>query len=172
MRDPSLISRIFVGRGVRHILELMGGSRKCLNNIIGDHTQLNFISHHREQACVTNEEVSERITGIGNVLYRSYLYAADLAIWLWTILFKGKSRHPYNVGSEVSFSIAEIAQAVAKSCGPNIKVEIRKTANPANPAERYIPSNLRGSVEIDLQTLFDLPTSIQRTMQFIRSVHA
>jgi len=103
--------------------------------------------------------------------YRSYLYAADLAIWLWTILFKGKSRRPYNVGSEASFSIVEIAQAVAKSCGPNIKVEIRKTANPANPAERYIPSNLRGRVELDLQTLFDLPTSIQRTMQFIRSAH-
>jgi hypothetical protein len=38
--------------------------------------------------------------------YRSYLQGGDLALWLWTILFHGRTCHPYNIGSDQEVTIA------------------------------------------------------------------
>ena len=97
---------------------------------------------------------------------RSYLYAADLAIWLWTILFNGQSLHPYNVGSETSLSIAEIARIVAEQFQPKAAVEIRETPNLKRPVERYVPSTSRAKNELGLDDWTSLPASIARTSSF------
>ena len=55
---------------------------------------------------------------------RSYLYAADLAVWLWTMLVEARSCRPYNVGSDKALSIAEVARAVVEALGANTKVQV------------------------------------------------
>ena len=95
--------------------------------------------------------------------YRSYLYAADLVIWLWTILFKGKSCRPYNVGSEHALTVGELAQAVAQTFFPPIAVRIAVTATPGEPVERYVPATGRAANELGLHQWCTLTDSLRRT---------
>jgi dTDP-glucose 4,6-dehydratase len=98
--------------------------------------------------------------------YRSYLYAADLAIWLWTILFKGKSCYPYNVGSDEDLTIAELAKVVASTFASKVEVVIAKEPIPGKPAERYVPSVKRAFSALQLKPLIPLRDSIIRTASY------
>jgi len=95
---------------------------------------------------------------------RSYLYAADLAIWLWTILLRGEPCRPYNVGSEESLSIAETAHAVVRSVNPEIQIEIQGVLNPDMPVEQYVPSTKRVRVELGLGQVIGMDEGIKRTV--------
>jgi nucleoside-diphosphate-sugar epimerase len=98
--------------------------------------------------------------------HRSYLYAADLAIWLWTILFKGKSCRPYNVGSDESRSIREIASAVAECVSPVLTVKISSVKNPSKPVEHYVPATNRAYTELNLRPLIPLDIAIRKTLDW------
>jgi dTDP-glucose 4,6-dehydratase len=106
-----------------------------------------------------------QITGDGTS-YRSYLYAADLAIWLWTILFKGQSCRPYNVGSENDLTIAQLAQTVANVVAPDLPIQIAIKHIPNQPVARYVPMTQRAKTELGLQEFIKLPDAIQRTVQW------
>jgi nucleoside-diphosphate-sugar epimerase len=98
--------------------------------------------------------------------YRSYLYAADLAVWLWTILFRGKSCHPYNVGSEEAFTIHQMAAAVAQTFQPARNVIVDKEPVSGTAVQRYIPDTRRAQEELGLRTRINLKNSIQRTISW------
>ncbi|HNM36168.1 MAG TPA: NAD-dependent epimerase/dehydratase family protein [Anaerolineales bacterium] len=99
---------------------------------------------------------------------RSYLYAADLAIWLWTLLLRGEVCRAYNVGSEESVSIAETAHAVARSVNPEIQIEIRGVPNPELPVEQYVPSTQRVELELGLRDSVRIDEKISRTVEWLR----
>ena len=103
-----------------------------------------------------------RVNGDGTP-YRSYLYAADLAVWLWTILFRGRNMQPYNVGSERDLTIADLARQVADSLNPGMDVDIARQALPGQAPERYVPSTRRARDELGLREHVELQEAIRRT---------
>ncbi len=103
--------------------------------------------------------------------YRSYLYAADLAIWLWTILFRGESCYPYNVGSDREVTIGQLAAMVADVFGPACAIDICKQPRAESPPERYVPSIRRGSEKLNLAVHRDLREAIERTTTWCKLRH-
>ena len=108
-----------------------------------------------------------RISGDGSP-YRSYLYAADLAIWLWTILFRGKAAHPFNVGSPHDLTIADLAQTVVNVIAPEAAIETTLSPVPGAPPLRYVPYCGRALQELGLSSMINLQDGIRRTVEWHR----
>jgi nucleoside-diphosphate-sugar epimerase len=111
-----------------------------------------------------------RINGDGTAV-RSYLYAGDLAIWLWTILLNGKPGRPYNVGSTQDLSIRDLAEAVRKTIDPSITIVIAEKAKAGAAVARYVPSTARATAELGLTEGIDLSEAIRRTAADHRSAN-
>lgn len=103
-----------------------------------------------------------RIQGDGTPR-RSYLYAADLAIWLWTILFRAPALIPINVGSDQDVSIVDLAETVAATLRPETKILMGRDPVPGVPPLRYVPSIDRARELLKLEVSVDLTEAIRRT---------
>ncbi len=97
---------------------------------------------------------------------RSYLYAADLAIWLWTILLNPAASGTYNVGSDEAHSLREIAKFVSQNNSTQPPVQVTQTPNPNSPATRYVPDTSRARCELGLQSWTPLAAAIRKTLEF------
>lgn len=92
----------------------------------------NFI----RDALNTNEIVVE---GDGAPV-RSYLHQDDLAHWLMVMLEKGQSGKAYNVGSDESISIADLAKLIRDLIAPAKEVKIKGKVDVNNEKNRYVPN--------------------------------
>jgi dTDP-glucose 4,6-dehydratase len=109
-----------------------------------------------------------KIAGDGRP-YRSFLYAADLTIWLWNLLVRGESARPYNVGSSQAISIRDLAQLAVETVSPGMPVEIIvQEPNLSLPAPRYVPSTARAASELGLRELVPLDEQIRRMYEWNR----
>jgi nucleoside-diphosphate-sugar epimerase len=102
------------------------------------------------------------VNGDGTAV-RSYLYASDLTVWLWTILFKGQSCRAYNVGSEEGLNIATLAREVDAAVPSEAGISIASIATPGAPVHRYVPSTARARAELGLRAEVPLREAIGRT---------
>jgi nucleoside-diphosphate-sugar epimerase len=105
---------------------------------------------------------SLQVRGDGSAV-RSYLYAADLMVWLWTILFRGQSCRAYNVGSEEALNIASLAREVAQALPPEANVNVASAPTPGARLHRYVPCTARAREELGLRAEVPLRDAICRT---------
>jgi dTDP-glucose 4,6-dehydratase len=104
---------------------------------------------------------------------RSYLYAADLAIWLWTLLLRGKTGEAYNVGSEQAVTLHELAEVIAREAGgagAAARVLVARRPTPGVAPHRYVPSTRRARSELGLAEQTSLAEMVRRTADWHRAV--
>ncbi len=94
---------------------------------------------------------------------RSWLYTADLAIWLWTMLVRAPKNRAYNVGSEDAHTIADAARLTARTLHPGLKIQIDGTPQRHAPLNSFVPSTERARTELKLQQHISLEEALRRT---------
>lgn len=105
-----------------------------------------------------------RVKGAGTAV-RSYLYAADLTAWLWTILLRAAPGATYNVGSEEAVSIADLAGRTAALLGAAGHDVLGQPDGGWN-AGRYVPSTALIRRELGVVQTVDLNEAIRRTAAY------
>jgi nucleoside-diphosphate-sugar epimerase len=103
-----------------------------------------------------------RVNGDGTPK-RSYMYAADLTVWLWSILFRAPAMEAFNVGSNRAINILELAHTVAAAIGSTAKVCVAQQAIPGAEIQRYVPSTRKAEQLLGLKCEVALEDAIRRT---------
>ena len=100
---------------------------------------------------------------------RSWLYMADLAIWLWTLLASGQANRAYNAGSDEAYTIAEAAALTATTLRPDMQggstlpIQIDGKPGSVAPLNSYVPAIDRARQELGLQVTVPLAEALRRT---------
>jgi dTDP-glucose 4,6-dehydratase len=97
---------------------------------------------------------------------RSYLYPADLVVWLLRILLRGQRARAYNVGSDEAVTTAQLARRIANAVRPTPEVVIQ-SVQPQSPQNIYLPDIRRARAELDLNVTIPLDDAIARTLEFL-----
>lgn len=95
---------------------------------------------------------------------RSYLYAADMAVWLWTILLGGQPGRAFNVGAEEAVCIGDVASSVGLLFDAQVVVEGKAEAGMAPSI--YVPLTGRARDELGLCAWTGLSEAIEKTIRF------
>lgn len=100
--------------------------------------------------------------------HRSYLYAADLSVWLWTMLFRAPTLVPFNVGSGHDVSILQLAQTVAATLNPKAEIRVAVEAIAGVKPSRYVPCVDRARTVLGLSEHVELESAIRKTAAWYR----
>lgn len=133
--------------------------------LVGPHLPLDkqFAIGNFLRSAMAGEQID--ILGDGTP-YRSYLYAADMAAWLWAVLIRGAQGRAYNIGSEESLSIVDLAERISSILGCSIDVSTRLQPKPGASARHYVPNTARTRLDLQLPAAMALEEAIARTARW------
>ncbi len=108
------------------------------------------------------------IRGDGTAM-RSYLYGADLAVWLWTILLRSPAgaARAWNVGGEMPISIRELAGHIAAISPRPTAIAINAAPVPGQTPQFYLPDTTRARTELSLASSVGLSEALRRTLAWL-----
>jgi nucleoside-diphosphate-sugar epimerase len=97
---------------------------------------------------------------------RSYLYAADMVVWLLTILVNGRLAQKYNLGSDQAISIKNLAEKISVTIYNENRVSIATAPDLQKPIQQYVPDITKAKTELALFPFTDLDSAIQKTIDW------
>ena len=103
----------------------------------------------------------------GGDAMRSYLYGADLAVWLLLLLIEADNGSVVNVGSGHAISILDLAGRVRDVVSPRLQVRPGETVE-GSERHYYVPCVARAKA-LGLDVWTDLDRAIERTALWHRS---
>ncbi|MBF0176567.1 MAG: NAD-dependent epimerase/dehydratase family protein [Magnetococcales bacterium] len=115
------------------------------------------------------EREAIRVKGSGSPV-RAYMYVADLIVWLWVMLTQEAPHTIYNVGSDQTLSIADLARLTGRILAPDKPVLIEGRQSADNHRHVYAPAITRARHDLGLGLHFDLTTGITRTAAWYQTM--
>jgi nucleoside-diphosphate-sugar epimerase len=103
-----------------------------------------------------------RPKGTGSAV-RSYLYGADVAVWLLTVLLSGSAGSAYNVGGSSPYRIRDVARLVAERAG--IETAIEASDSDDETTDYLVPDTQRAAA-LGLAEWTPLSTAIDRMLSW------
>lgn len=96
---------------------------------------------------------------------RSYLYAADLAVWLLILLARGTPGRAYNIGSDAALSLRDLANLIAATL-PH-PCTVIAGGHPVPGADRYVPDISLARSELGLDATIGLDSAVSRSVSAV-----
>lgn len=105
-----------------------------------------------------------RIVGNGEPI-RSYMYPADLVVWILKILINGKANTAYNVGSPLGISLKDVAEKIISIAQTNVNIDIRFNNNDSS---HYVPDINLCENSLGLKINYNVEDTIRRSIAWFK----
>jgi dTDP-glucose 4,6-dehydratase len=112
-----------------------------------------------------------RIQGDGQSV-RSYMYPADMALWILTMLARGAAGAVFNLGSPQGITLMELAERIVSFLPQSVKIITRMLGPSAPPPNRLVPDISLARQTLGLEIATDLDAAIRLALPWYRELQA